>query len=1770
MSIIIGDLLVKLAAENNTGEFLDALAAVKARMQETQAAAGQTGQALNDFGNASQQAAGRFTSSWFSIEGMVTRFLIRDALREIISLIGQTAGAFEDAAAQITAATGQIGDGLAAYTDGLRQLSDAAGQTALDVGKAMGAVSSAFSIGPGDDLQAVTKDVLDLSKITGDSATTIADDMAKVSRAFNLIDVSDIESAMNRLLTVAQDSHIKFSTLANDITQFQGLWSGLGIGVDNAAQAIGRINSAGLNVTQTLGQMQTAMSGLAKNGAPDAADAMRQLFDMIARAPTTADAFDIAAKSFKGNSEALAIAIRDTKITFDDFYGTLDPLNAKLSDQAKSMADLKDAWQQFKNQISDGEIGLLVTNEASQILQALNSIAAIINEGAKDVANYSSNIKEFALALSNPVPGLSELVQWVVKLGVAADEAFDKYKWILLTNPATAPLAMAGIGLGMGSNQQTQQGPAADASFVLGGSSIQQFGAGTPYANASGAKVAADYAALLQLVNGTGGSNKTQLPQNPQVQYLERAIKLLQEDMGGKNDIDALWAQYVSLQEDFTQQMIDLNKKIAAETLVIQTKQKFGAAVSDQAYNNLAVNQYTRASASMDQASAEKLLGIPDPVTVGNNIALIQQAFDKLQASASASPDFIAIAWANATAKILADARSIGDATDQMVLNADFAKVTAEIQNMDLGTARSALGLTTVSQAYDQVSVAAAAYEEILKAVAEGNAAQQDANNAELDLLTKQQSAMKSVGNALDDVSQARLNYLQAQKDMATLNSDSAFKLLGVASQADLDNALSKLEDALNKALSAKTQYDVAAGGVSPFTFFNGNNPVSVGQSPVVTAATPSLSQSASDVLGFSTGSNAALTQAQQLVATFNELDKELQQLRSTGAVVTSDFLDKWASASADAKAATTDFSKAMSDLGTISIADASRAIAQLNVDLDAIKAKFGANSAEYLTATAAALAKTISLTQQSGQAVAQAISDAQQQVTANVKATTNTLAQAYADLGVTSAQSAAASEKVLFADLAQVQNDAKANEFTIQQASVAAWTKYYQDRAALGEAYDKQDAALIAAEAAAEKNRINDSYNAWKNLSTAIADVYKSVQTDLASGITGLINGTTTVSAAFLKMGQDVEQIIVTYVIKNFILTQNMLDNMTVGVQKFFSAWLGGAAGSAGGGTGNAAATFAQDGTTAAMSGGGGLGQGLSGLVSSLGGVASAISLIGVGVEAISGIVQGIQNAHIETLLSRIEQSTRYTWIATGEASDSISQTNIGILQKTGATLDFLNGDLRQYLQNINIDLDALSSVRTVVNLSASFDFTPVINQLQNIERTLIGIQDDLELIGLANAGTAHSTAVTADVLTKATAAAAATTTTSDGNGSNGMTSALLKATRDLVTVIGGTITSGGTVTGATSNPYSDSPGTTWSVTNTTPAAPYGSNPSTVAKPVNLDPTVQYPITNLGISGSGLGVGGASTVAGGTINAVNSIWNQLTGNNGSSMSQLQTQINQFLSLQNESMDQFMSSIDTTSSEFGKLGITMAGVNAATNGNLSQADFNAISQPAIIESLVNALRVVGVGANPDHSYTADQVSSIQADFLANMTDWLDNTVKPNLANFTGIAEGTGYSIPSGPAPDVNQVDPNAVAAGTQAYTAKTYSTVAAQIVGDFTGGLMAAAPTFAAAVSTAASDAATMGVASVIDPNSYTGRYLASEKAGFSLPASAIVAGSSTNPNPNLALDSGNPNSVGYNYASARQIVVNINGSQFPQNMTPQQVASALADVLRTQTALLR
>ncbi len=156
------------------------------------------------------------------------------------------------------------------------------------------------------------------------------------------------------------------------------------------------------------------------------------------------------------------------------------------------------------------------------------------------------------------------------------------------------------------------------------------------------------------------------------------------------------------------------------------------------------------------------------------------------------------------------------------------------------------------------------------------------------------------------------------------------------------------------------------------------------------------------------------------------------------------------------------------------------------------------------------------------------------------------------------------------------------------------------------------------------------------------VKQVNDAITRDLAQSMTDLITGAGNVSDAFKRMGQDILDIILNHILKEAL---SPLLDMLDGIIGKIGGLLG-IGGSGGGGIGGALGSIGGDAGSAA----GGIGD----MLGSIGG-GLAGGLIGVGISAISGIVQGFQMARQENTLNAIEESTRYMKIYLGEQPESV-----------------------------------------------------------------------------------------------------------------------------------------------------------------------------------------------------------------------------------------------------------------------------------------------------------------------------------------------------------------------------------------------------------------------------------------------------------------------------------------------------------------------------------
>ncbi len=140
-------------------------------------------------------------------------------------------------------------------------------------------------------------------------------------------------------------------------------------------------------------------------------------------------------------------------------------------------------------------------------------------------------------------------------------------------------------------------------------------------------------------------------------------------------------------------------------------------------------------------------------------------------------------------------------------------------------------------------------------------------------------------------------------------------------------------------------------------------------------------------------------------------------------------------------------------------------------------------------------------------------------------------------------------------------------------------------------------------------------------------------------------------------------------------------------------------------------AASSAEEAAGSAAQAGGSAASSAGSLLSSIGSIANIANL---GVNIASGIVSGMQQAHMSSDLQKIEESTRYMKIGLVTQSDSLLNDVHMIRNMLSDQKGFMWDVLGTYLYNINVDLDEmLEAVKGILtNTQVVADATPIIEQ--------------------------------------------------------------------------------------------------------------------------------------------------------------------------------------------------------------------------------------------------------------------------------------------------------------------------------------------------------------------------------------------------------------------------------------------------------------------------
>jgi len=270
-------------------------------------------------------------------------------------------------------------------------------------------------------------------------------------------------------------------------------------------------------------------------------------------------------------------------------------------------------------------------------------------------------------------------------------------------------------------------------------------------------------------------------------------------------------------------------------------------------------------------------------------------------------------------------------------------------------------------------------------------------------------------------------------------------------------------------------------------------------------------------------------------------------------------------------------------------------------------------------------------------------------------------LEQAFDAIGSKSAKSAQDNAEIVTAAYNHIVESYKKGDAEIGDVERARLAKYQADAAAMiaaGKAVPEDWKVQMDKLAQITKDGHKTMINLWGEFTTSVG---KTVATGLDNIWTELLTkGKVDLKSALNSLWQDIAKDFVNAFIKpmdkaigDFIAKsiKSLIGGDGFGGITKSVKELGTEIGKVFGVGADAAKTTTGAAAAPAASAGGSLGEGLGSVTSIVGAVSGVVS-------AISGVVSNFQFAHMNTALGRIEESTRKTWIVTGEQSDSILQT--------------------------------------------------------------------------------------------------------------------------------------------------------------------------------------------------------------------------------------------------------------------------------------------------------------------------------------------------------------------------------------------------------------------------------------------------------------------------------------------------------------------------------
>ena len=400
------------------GKYETALDSLDSEMQNADSSTDELNKSMKETKGAEEDASDGFTVMKGALANLVSAGIQKaiEGLKNLVTSSYEAWQSYDEGADTIIAATGATGEAADKLMGVYENVAKNVRGSFEDIGTAVGEVNTRFG-STGGELQTLSEKFLKFADINGLDVKTAIDNTQSALAAFGL-GAEDAGNLMDVLNKAGQDTGVSLDTLTQQLVSNAPALQEMGLSASDSAFFIANLSKNGVDASSVMSGMKKALANAAAEGKP-MSQAMAEIEDSIKNASSSTDAITIATELFGAKAgPAIATAVRDGKLSFEEFGTTLTDFQGNVETTYDAMQDGPDkvalAMQNLKleaakvfdafSQEHGPQIEEMVNNFTENILPKLSEIVSAILDG---VSWFIDNLPTLIGLLGSAAAGLA-------------------------------------------------------------------------------------------------------------------------------------------------------------------------------------------------------------------------------------------------------------------------------------------------------------------------------------------------------------------------------------------------------------------------------------------------------------------------------------------------------------------------------------------------------------------------------------------------------------------------------------------------------------------------------------------------------------------------------------------------------------------------------------------------------------------------------------------------------------------------------------------------------------------------------------------------------------------------------------------------------------------------------------------------------------------------------------------------------------------------------------------------------------------------------------------------------------------------------------------------------------------------------------------------------------------------------------------------------------------------------------------------------------------